>query len=233
MKLLELNKTEDIARTGAKLIADRLCDMDKSADSIVMGLAGGRSVRGIYRTLAETEMPAWKKVHFFWVDERRVPLNDIHSNYRLANELLLRPLLGKGIISAENIHPLKTEGDPEIAAKQYTMELNAIGNGFDIVLLGAGEDGHIAAIFPEIIYTQIREFTFIDQAPKPPPQRFTASPALLANSRTVFLVYSGASKKAALRHFLDESPEMLSEKSLPERTLREIADLNILTDQKV
>ncbi|MDD3094644.1 MAG: 6-phosphogluconolactonase [Candidatus Neomarinimicrobiota bacterium] len=229
MKLLVLKNAEAIAETGARLAADILRDRIARSGSAVLGLAGGRSLAGIYRALAEYQIPAWKNTHFFWVDERRVALTDPQSNYRLAEELLLRPLLKRGLIATENIHPVQSSDTPELVTQNYTLKLNRFGGYFDLVLLGAGEDGHIAAVFPEYAYSEIREFTYLDNAPKAPPQRFTASPALLAASRCGIVVYSGESKRKALLHFLEKS----ADKTLPERTLREMKSLIILTDQKV
>lgn len=229
MKMLVLKNAGEIAGTGARLVADMLRDRTEQYDTVVLGLAGGRSLRGIYRALGGYEMPAWKKVHFFWVDERRVPLTDPQSNYRLAEELLLRPLLKKGLISTANIHPFQIDAEPELATQNYLQELNRFGGCFDLVMLGAGEDGHIAAIFPENTYSEFRGFTYLHNAPKAPPQRFTASPALLAASRSCILVYGGESKRKALLHFLEES----ADKTLPERILQEMKSLIVLTDQKV
>lgn len=229
MKVLVLKNAEEIARTGARLVADMIRNLADHFDSVVLGLAGGRSLAGIYRALTEYGMSTWNKVHFFWVDERRVAITDPQSNYRLAEELLLGPLLKKGLIFAENIHPFQIDAAPELVTQNYLQELNRFGGHFDLVLLGAGEDGHIAGVFPDLVYPETAEFFFLDHSPKAPARRFTATPALLANTPSSFLIYSGSTKKAALRHFIDES----TEKHIAERTLLGIADLNILTDQKV
>ncbi len=229
MKLLLLKDAEDIAIKGAGLAADIIRNEAKHSDTLVVGLAGGRSLVGIYRQLVKCENLAWKKLHFFWVDERRLPLTDAESNYRVAEEFLLAPLLQKGKISKENIHPFPTELPPHLALQEYTQELNKYGGGFDLALLGAGEDGHIAAVFPEMLYNENQAFNYFDNSPKAPAQRFTASPALLAACRNSIVVYSGESKRDALLHFLKED----GEKTLPEKTLKKMKALRILTDQKV
>lgn len=229
MKILSLRNSADIGNTGARLSANKIRSFAAGQETLVLGLVGGRSTGEIYKQLANIEMPEWKKVLFFWADERALPLSDRQSNYRIADELLLQPLLAKGLIRRKNIYPFPVEKNPETAAKQYTETLNTFGGRFDLLLLGAGEDGHIAGIFPDLIYPQTAEFFYFENSPKSPPQRFTAGPVLLACAKSAILIYSGAEKSPALQHLLDES----SKKNIAERTLLEIKDLNILSDQKV
>lgn len=229
MKILALQNSADIGDTGARLAAEKIRTFAAGQEYVLLGLVGGRSVGEIYRRLANIEMPEWKQVLFFWADERAVPLSDSYSNYRIAEELLLRKLLAKTQILRKNIYPFPVEKDPETAVKHYTETLNSFGGRFDLLILGAGEDGHIAGVFPDLIYPQTPGFFYFENSPKAPPRRFTASPALLACAKSAILIYGGTEKAAALRHLLDES----SKKNISERTLLEIGDLSILTDQKV
>ncbi len=217
-----------LSRFGARLIASRLEAFAAGGGPVVLGLVGGRSVSGIYSALSGMDMPAWKQAHFFWADERRVAPDDPLSNYRLAHETLLSPLLERGQITEENIHPVDTAADPADAARRYAIELGAFGCHFDIALLSAGEDNHVAGIFPDRSYPEDCAYIAFDDSPKPPRERFTATPVFLSGTRCGIVVFSGARKRAALEHFLNGA----TDKSQAEKVLENIGDLTLLTDQR-
>ncbi len=122
-----------------------------------VALSGGSTPRALYRDLAEPpyrDAFPWSRAHWFWGDERFVPPDDALSNYRMVREALL----SRAPIPAANIHPVPTEGlDPEAAASAYERELKSFYGAerldparplFDVTLLGLGEDGHTASLFP-------------------------------------------------------------------------------------
>jgi 6-phosphogluconolactonase len=118
-----------------------------------VALSGGHTPRTVYELLSVEYKTAlsWEKVHIFFGDERDVPPDHPDSNYRMANEALL----SKVPIPAGNIHRIRTELDPEAAAKDYEEQIHAQfglkNNGlprFDLILLGLGPDGHTASLFP-------------------------------------------------------------------------------------
>jgi 6-phosphogluconolactonase len=110
-------------------------------------LTGGSSPKNLYKTLAKSNLD-WKDVNFFWGDERFVPQNSKHSNYKLANDLLLKKIK----IKKNNIFPIKTkEKTIYLSSKNYSKKLNKFFRKkikFDVFLLGMGDDGHVASIFP-------------------------------------------------------------------------------------
>ncbi len=118
-----------------------------------VALSGGKTPVRFYRKLAEWEgRPSWKRTHLFLVDERFLPLDDTDSNYGMLWETLLQKIP----IPRENIHPISTEkASLEISAREYEKDLKKFFKvskgqypGFDLLLLGIGEDGHIASLFP-------------------------------------------------------------------------------------
>jgi 6-phosphogluconolactonase len=117
-----------------------------------IALSGGSTPRLLFTVLGDlyTSSVSWDKVHFFWVDERCVPPEDHESNFGMTREVLF----SKIDIPHENIHRIKGEDDPAKEAERYSREINDFTikrDGlpfFDIVLLGLGEDGHTASIFP-------------------------------------------------------------------------------------
>ena len=118
-----------------------------------VALSGGNTPRSVYSLLAQqykTSLP-WNKIHIFFGDERSVPPDHPDSNYRMANEALLSHVP----IPLENVHRIRAELDREAAAKDYENQLRSffqLANNawprFDLILLGLGEDGHTASLFP-------------------------------------------------------------------------------------
>ncbi|HRY30324.1 MAG TPA: 6-phosphogluconolactonase, partial [Elusimicrobiota bacterium] len=119
----------------------------------VLALAGGTTPAVLYRRLARPPYKKsfpWRFTHFFWGDERFVPPTHPESNYRRVREALLDRVR----VPPENRHPVPTGlGTPAAAAKAYERELRRFFSSrpfprFDVVLLGVGEDGHVASLFP-------------------------------------------------------------------------------------
>ena len=118
-----------------------------------VALSGGNTPRAVYSLVAGVRKPEfpWSKTHIFFGDERSVPPDHPDSNYRMANETLL----SKVPIPKENIHRVRTELDPESAARDYEEQIRnefALPENelprFDLILLGLGDDGHTASLFP-------------------------------------------------------------------------------------
>ncbi len=115
-------------------------------------LSGGSTPRLLYSLLGASpycENIDWKRVHIFWADERCVAPSHEDSNYKLAADTFLL----KAVVPVENIHRIRGEEGAEIAAREYQEELNRSFIGtqkpvFDLVILGAGVDGHTASLFP-------------------------------------------------------------------------------------
>jgi len=210
-------------QAGVTFIADRLAR--PTAGSAVLGLPGGRSVTGILDGLVKAPID-WQQVHIFLADERKVPLADPESNYREIAEHLaaLRSSTEPG--PAMNIHPCVA------GAAEYSTEFSSIGDHFDVLVLGAGEDGHIASLFPG--KTGIAEdaefFIDVENSPKPPPRRISASLRLIQRSSSIVLLFIGAGKKEALKMFLDPS---VSASRCPAKLATACADLLVLTDQDI
>ncbi len=171
-----------------------------------IALPGGRITRSLFSNftrIAKTHVGRLAEVHFFWGDERCVPPTDAESNFALANDFLLQPLG----VPDNRIHRLRGEETPAFAAVQAEAELrqlaplNAAGQPvFDLILLGLGEDGHVASLFPgepeanmaaPAVYRAVT-------AVKPPPQRITLGYAAVAAARQAWVLASGPGKAAAL-----------------------------------
>ena len=169
-----------------------------------VALSGGETPQPTYRLLATAEFASridWSRVHFFWGDERCVPPDHPESNFRMAQESLLSRLL----LPAENVHRLRAELTPPEAAQEYARELriffaeSALPR-FDLVLLGLGEDGHTASLFPGTpALHETERWVVACYVEKLAAWRITLTPpALNAAAQIIFLV-SGQDKAARLR----------------------------------
>ena len=200
----ELRVFEDVgALSGAA--ARALVDAGTSAVAergrFTLALAGGETPKTLYRRLAtehRDDLP-WGDVHLFWSDERFVPRDHPESNAGAAL-VLLRPLS----LPEENVHaPDTTLARPEDAARRYEDELLRF-HPLDAVLLGIGEDGHVASLFPRAsaLEEARRLVVAVHDAPKPPPERITMTIPALNGSRAVHFLVIGSGKREALRRVL-------------------------------
>jgi 6-phosphogluconolactonase len=140
---------------SSNFVADAVALIEREADIAIfergefhLGLSGGNTPRPVYRDLAR-HRDAWHEWIFSFGDERCVPPDSDQSNYRMAKEALF----DHAPIPAENIIRIRGEADPAVAAKEYEDELRkrAAGHSFyrhDLLLLGMGDDGHTASLFP-------------------------------------------------------------------------------------
>ncbi len=177
---------------------------------ITLALSGGSTPRPFHRELATTyrEDIPWERLHVFWGDERFVPFDASGNNARMAFETLLNDVP----IPPDQIHRIPTEDDdPEHAAARYEAELHRFFEGrearFDLMVMGVGDDGHTASLFPdhpalhetERWVRAVRAPTYIT-----PPVRITMTLPLINQSRCVLFLVSGEKKKSPMEAILRE-----------------------------
>ncbi len=187
-----------LAQAAAQLIAQLVHESLGSRDRTSLALAGGHTPEPVYRCLAGLGTVAWSRVDIFFGDERAVPPDDDRSNYRMAREMLLErvPIAPSAIYRIEAERP-----DANRVAAEYAARLPA---RFDIILLGIGEDGHTASLFPHSPALEERtRMVVATSAPKPPP-RITITPPVLAAARETLVIAAGRRKAAAVRRALLE-----------------------------
>ena len=158
-------------------------------------LAGGNTPREIYRALGavQTDWSAW---HIYFGDERCLPADDHARNSRMAADVWL----DRVPIPPAQLHAIPAELGAVPAARIYAATLHTVGD-FDLVLLGLGEDGHTASLFPGHAWGVApgsADTLAVSDAPKPPPQRVSLSAARLARARKVLFLVSGESKHGAV-----------------------------------
>jgi 6-phosphogluconolactonase len=176
-----------VARVRTAIAARQSCSI---------ALSGGSTPQPLYAALATIDLP-WHQIHVYWGDERYVAPTHSDSNYGMAKKVWLDLVP----MPAENIHPMPTDlADPQMAAAAYEREIQLQGGlmpAFDIILLGMGDDGHTASLFPHTAALSVRDraVTVGDKDGQP---RLTFTSTLINRARSVIFLVSGTSKKPAL-----------------------------------
>ena len=202
----------------------------RSSGNFAVALSGGSTPRRLYELLAGAELP-WERVHWFWGDERFVPPDHPDSNYRMAREALL----SRAPVAAANVHAMPTEGiSPEEAALEYEATLKRFYGAetllperplFDLILLGIGEDGHTASLFPgHASLEETRRWVVAVHGAKSRARITLTYPALQSSRETAFLV-TGAAKKDALRR------ARAGDRAFPAGRLRPVGGLHWFADR--
>ncbi|WP_320670426.1 6-phosphogluconolactonase [Patulibacter defluvii] len=189
-----------------------------------IALSGGGTPVAAYRRLGPL-VPDWSAVDVFLADERCVPFDDPDSNARLVVEAL------EPAARELRVHRLVEQGTPVDRAGAYAHDLGE--DPLDLVLLGLGEDGHTASLFPGhgALEAEGRTVAVLD-SPKPPPERVTLTLPTLAAARRLVLLVTGAGKAAALARSLGEPGPHAPATLLPRERLTVIADEAALADAR-
>lgn len=177
------------------------CIMRAAAEAIAargefhIVLAGGSTPRAVYQSLCEIATN-WSRWHVHFGDERVLPADHPDRNSKMANDAWLSQTL----IPENQIHAMPTELGLEAAAAAYREHLAHLGE-FDLVLLGLGEDGHTASLFPDHdpgSNPDAPDVLMVRDAPKPPPERLSLSANRLSRARQVLFLVTGAGKREAV-----------------------------------
>lgn len=193
-------------------VADWILDLAMAkAGDFAVALSGGSTPRRLYRLLAEPpyrDAFPWRRVHWFWGDERFVPPEDPSSNYRMVREAML----SRAPIPVDHIHAMPTEGlTPDAAAAAYECELKTFyGAGrldaaralFDVTLLGLGPDGHTASLFPGTAALDERQRWVVATSDAEGDARLTLTYPTLESSRHVAFLAEGESKRTIVGRLL-------------------------------
>ncbi|PWQ98646.1 6-phosphogluconolactonase [Leucothrix pacifica] len=172
--------TQDILNAAESAISQR--------GAFHLVLAGGTTPKVIYRLLAKTDSD-WQHWHVYLGDERCLSPDDAERNSVMASECLLNDVS----IPDSQVHFIPSELGSDAAAAAYDKVLQNVGQ-FDMVLLGMGEDGHTASLFPGHIYPEGPLALPVLNAPKPPPERVSLSSACLSNNDQILILITGQSK---------------------------------------
>ncbi len=186
-----------LADAAARVVRDVAAEAIADHGSFRVAFPGGRTPRALLQCLSREPFRShieWGRVVVLFADERAVPPDHPESNYRLLREALLDPLGAEAPLARR-----MAADSPDLAqaARDYAIELE---EPLDLVVLGVGEDGHIASLFPGsplLVASEARVGPVLD-SPKPPARRLTLLPRALAEARSVLVLATGSTKAAAV-----------------------------------
>jgi|SRR5262245_3720831 len=213
------------SQAAAEAAAEFVLELGKQAvranGRFLVALSGGTTPEILYRTLASpafADRLDWPKTIFFFSDERGVPPNDPRSNYALADKTLFTPLK----ITPSQVYRMAGEAsDLQAAASEYEQQLRIVTKtlplaqpSLDLILLGLGEDGHTASLFPGASILQDLQGVIAEtQSPKDPTRRLTMTLAAINSASVILFLVTGAGKAGVVRAILDSKTE--AERQLP------------------
>jgi 6-phosphogluconolactonase len=189
-----------VAKDAAARMAGALRAALQARGRALVALSGGNTPRDAYAALAKEPGIDWAKVDVFWVDERAVGPTDDRSNYRWAKAILL----DAAHVPAERVHRMPSDAaDLEAAAKAYSKAIaDRVGEGapaFDLMVLGVGDDGHTASLFPGDPTVDVTDRLVAAVAAKPGREaRLTLTRPVIQHARRVLVLAVGAGKRPAL-----------------------------------
>ena len=181
-----------VAREAARRILKAADRAISAHGEFSIVLTGGRTPKSTYRLLVDADTD-WSKWRIYFGDERCLPIDDTERNSLMAAVSWLDHVA----IPAKNIHPIPAEQGAEAGASAYSLVV-ADAVPFDMVLLGMGEDGHTASLFPGQIHSNSELVHAVYDAPKPPPDRISLSRNALSNCSELLILVTGAGKQQAM-----------------------------------
>ena len=228
--LLVVPDKQALSERALEIVVERINTALETRGICTLALAGGSTPKPLYEALSLLNLP-WERLHIFWGDERYVSRDHPDSNQGMARQAWL----DKIDIPPENIHPMPTDSqDAVLDAQKYETQLrqwfNLTGSEFptfDLILLGMGDDGHTASLFPHTAALDVgdRSITVGDKDGQP---RLTFTVPLINHARSVLFLVSGESKRPALAQVFAEVSDA---RAYPSRLIHPQGELIWLLDQ--
>ena len=228
--LLVVPDKQALSERALEIVVERINTALETRGICTLALAGGSTPKPVYEALSLLNLP-WERLHIFWGDERYVSRDHPDSNQGMARQAWL----DKIDIPPENIHPMPTDSqDAVLDAQKYETQLrqwfNLTGSEFptfDLILLGMGDDGHTASLFPHTAALDVgdRSITVGDKDGQP---RITFTVPLINHARCVLFLVSGESKRPALAQVFAEVGDA---RAYPSRLIHPQGELIWLLDQ--
>ena len=195
----------EVAKAAAELFTTAVISAAKARGAARVAISGGTTPKAMFGLLAAepfaSQIP-WDKLDLFWVDERCVPPDHADSNYRMTREALL----DKVPLPADRIHRMEGELAPEVAAARYESTIRnafrlegAETPTFDLILLGMGDDGHTASLFPHTEgLNDLTHIVIANHVPQKDTWRITLTSPVINQARKVAFLIEGAAKAQVL-----------------------------------
>lgn len=200
MKTVEVYPSPRVlAEDLAEVLISHIQELKKEKDFVTIALSGGTTPEMLFEIMGTRypDQDIWQNVHLFWVDERCVSADDLESNYGMTR----RSLISRINIPIQNIHRIRGEEAPAPEAERYSKEVSDFTFkrvGFpviDIILLGLGEDGHTASIFPDQMHLLTsQKICEVAHHPATMQSRITITGRVINNAGSIFFVVTGRKK---------------------------------------
>ena len=223
-----------LSAAAAELFVSKACEAVEKRGRCNAVLAGGETPRRMYELLAGkpySEALPWDKIHVYWGDERCVSSTNNLSNQFMARQSLLDHVS----IPESNIHPIVYESSPSMAAEEYEKILRSTFKGqepqFDVVLLGMGDNGHTASLFPDTDALEIQDHwvseVYVAEQKR---YRVTLTAPILNQATSIIFLVAGSAKAHVIKEVIEGSRDC---KRLPAQLIKPInGQLYWLLDQE-
>ena len=202
---------EQLALAAVERFVEYSNELRDMTERFSVALAGGNTPRQVYELLATERFEnrvEWPQTYFFFGDERCVPPEHPDSNYAMA----YGALISRVPIPAKNVHRMIGEGDPNENARAYEAELRTFFAGltwprFDLVLLGMGEDGHTASLFPDsAAFKEMSRWVVATRNEQSRQERITLTVPVFNHARRIMVLVTGKKKAQRLKEVLRPQP---------------------------
>lgn len=219
MKWTTLETAADVAQAAYQRISSAASNATAQRKRFTIVLAGGTTPAQVYKLLAASNQD-WTCWHIFVGDERCLPAGDAERN----SSMIENTLISSTTIPAGQVHMIPAQLEPERAAQQYA-EVIEPWLPFDMIVLGMGEDGHTASLFPGHQHPEDALVVPVHDAPKPPSRRVSLSAKALGSCHQLLILVTGASKQDAVRRWRQGD-------SLPVNRITTPGDAEVLVDEQ-
>lgn len=206
------DSSNDLAFGFAKILSEKFSELLNKKTGINIAISGGNTPNLLFKALSSEhkESISWEKINFYWVDERCVPPGSPDSNFGNAYNFLFWKIK----LSPSNIYRIKGEDTPEEEAERYSFLVkNNIPESaglprFDIVILGIGQDGHTASIFPgQLDLFNSDKVYEVSVSPYTQQKRITMTGKVINNAENIFIMVSGKQKSAVINNILNRTDD--------------------------
>lgn len=203
-------KIFDTAQHAVEQIAQEFVQYSKQNRAVHISLSGGSTPKLLFKTLAQEPFKSevrWENLHFWWGDDRMVEPNDPESNYGEVKKLLFDHIR----IPTENIHRIRGEENVEQELARFSQELTACVPNleFDWIILGMGNDGHTASLFPHQTDFDDQNVAVIAKHPETGQIRISKTAKLIEQAKRITYLVTGEAKAEILKEIQTALPENL------------------------
>ena len=219
MVIQKFTNIDELSQAASKKFIELANQAINERGRFLVSLSGGSTPMKLYEKIAKESLD-WSRVHFFWGDERCVPVDDAGNTYGQTKKILFDK------VGQTNIHRVRSELEPESASADYANTLSGFADApfdfprFDLVLLGMGDDGHTASLFPgSMVEIDAPTIAVTAHYQDRPANRVSLTPKVFNQAKEIWFLVTGASKAETLRHVIQGEKNL---KQLPAQRIQPV-----------